>query len=93
MRRYGELSKNQEPSWSHQSCPDCIIATRGYDFREGQVGLSFGPRNLKSVFAQGALHQCIVRFQTDSPGTLCYSRTITDSGPAQRGEDLPGAGG
>jgi hypothetical protein len=23
--------------WSHQSCPDCIIATRGYDFREGQV--------------------------------------------------------
>jgi hypothetical protein len=26
-------------SWNHrhhQSCSDCIIATRGYDFREGQ---------------------------------------------------------
>ena len=35
--RYGELYKNQEPSWPHQFCSDCIIATRGYDFREGQV--------------------------------------------------------
>jgi hypothetical protein len=26
-----------EPSSRHQSCPDCIIATPGYDFREGQV--------------------------------------------------------
>jgi hypothetical protein len=24
-------------SSSHQSCPDCIIATPGYDFREGQA--------------------------------------------------------
>jgi hypothetical protein len=23
------------PSSPHQSCPDCIIAMRGYDFREG----------------------------------------------------------
>ena len=36
MRRYGELSKDQEPSLPHQFCSDCIIATRGYDFREGQ---------------------------------------------------------
>jgi hypothetical protein len=29
-------------SWRHQFCPDCIIATPGYDFQEGQrlgVGL------------------------------------------------------
>ena len=25
------------PSSPHKSCPDCIIATRGYDFREGQA--------------------------------------------------------
>src|SRR5260370_28957477 len=37
MLRYGELSKNQEPSWPHQFCSDCIIATRGYDFREGHL--------------------------------------------------------
>ena len=37
MRRYGELSKDQEPLLPHQFCSDCIIATPGYDFREGQV--------------------------------------------------------
>jgi len=26
-----------EPSSRHQFCPDCIIATRGYDFQEGQA--------------------------------------------------------
>ncbi len=36
-RRYDEPSNDLGPSPSHQSCPDCIIATRGYDFREGQV--------------------------------------------------------
>jgi len=36
MRRSGELSKDQEASLPHQFCSDCIIATRGYDFREGQ---------------------------------------------------------
>jgi hypothetical protein len=39
MRRYGELSKDQEPLLPLQFCADCITATRGYDFREGQ------PRN------------------------------------------------
>ena len=43
MRRYGELYKNQEPSWPHQFCSDCIIATRGYDFREGQRPLRVAP--------------------------------------------------
>jgi hypothetical protein len=36
MRRYGELSKDQEPLLPLQFCSDCITATRGYDFREGQ---------------------------------------------------------
>src|SRR5262245_50021746 len=36
MRPYGELSKDQEPLLPRQFCSDCIIATRGYDFREGQ---------------------------------------------------------
>src|SRR6266478_8339984 len=35
--RYDGTSSDLGPSSSpHQSCPDCIIATRGYDFREGQ---------------------------------------------------------
>src|SRR6266478_2154810 len=36
MRRYDDPSNDLGPSSPHQSCPDCIIATRGYDFREGQ---------------------------------------------------------
>jgi hypothetical protein len=36
MHRYGDLSKDQERLLPHQFCSDCIIATRGYDFREGQ---------------------------------------------------------
>jgi len=42
MRRYGELSKDQEPLLPHQFCSDCIIATRGYDFREGHPFWSTG---------------------------------------------------
>jgi len=41
-RRYDELSNRPDPSSSRQFCPDYIIATPGYDFREGQppsVGL------------------------------------------------------
>src|SRR5258708_19861626 len=34
--RYDGTSSDLGPSSPHQSCPDCIIATRGYDFREGQ---------------------------------------------------------
>ena len=37
MRPYGELSKGQERLLPRQFCSDCIIATRGYDFREGQL--------------------------------------------------------
>ena len=43
MRRHGELSKDQEPSLPQQFCSDCIIATRGYDFREGQGSAQFAP--------------------------------------------------
>src|SRR5262249_43492636 len=45
MLHYDDLSNDLEPLWSHQSCPDCIIATRGYDFREGQAltTMSFCP--------------------------------------------------
>src|SRR6266478_307739 len=39
MRRCDDPSNDLGPLWSHQSYPDCIIATRGYDFREGQVGM------------------------------------------------------
>jgi hypothetical protein len=35
-RRYDGPCKELGPSSPSQSCPDCIIATRGYDFREGQ---------------------------------------------------------
>src|SRR3974377_581806 len=35
-RRYDELSNRPDPSSSRQFCPDYIIATSGYDFREGQ---------------------------------------------------------
>src|SRR5947207_4656523 len=36
MRRYDDPYNDLGPSSPHQSCPDCIIATRGYDFREEQ---------------------------------------------------------
>ena len=36
MRHYDEPSNDLGPSSSHQSYLDCIIAMRGYDFREGQ---------------------------------------------------------
>jgi hypothetical protein len=36
MRRYDDPYNDLGPSSPHQSCPDCIIAMRGYDFREGQ---------------------------------------------------------
>jgi hypothetical protein len=35
-RRYDDPSNDLGPLSSHQSCPDCIITTGGYDFREGQ---------------------------------------------------------
>ena len=43
MRRYGDLSKDQEQLLPLQFCPDCITATRGYDFREGQVADAIKP--------------------------------------------------
>src|SRR5260370_14824104 len=36
-RHYDEPPNDLRLSSSHQSCPDCIIATPGYDFREGQA--------------------------------------------------------
>ncbi len=39
MRRYGELSRGAERSSPRQFFPDCTIAMRGYDFREGQLAI------------------------------------------------------
>ena len=36
--RYDALSNDAETSSQRLFCPDCIIATPGYDFREGQPG-------------------------------------------------------
>jgi hypothetical protein len=35
--RYDALSNDAETSSQRLFCPDCIIATPGYGFREGQV--------------------------------------------------------
>jgi hypothetical protein len=43
-----EPSSDLAPSSSQQSCADCIIATRGYDFREEQVWKSGPSRELYS---------------------------------------------
>jgi Integrase core domain len=50
-RRYDEPSKDLVRSSLRQSCPDCIIATHGYSFREGQgseklIWESRAPQNL-----------------------------------------------
>jgi L-alanine-DL-glutamate epimerase-like enolase superfamily enzyme len=37
MRRYREGSSDAGPLSPRPFCPGCIISTRGYDFREGQV--------------------------------------------------------
>ena len=39
MRRYRERSSDAGPLPSRPFCPGCIISTRGYDFREGQVAV------------------------------------------------------
>ena len=36
MLRSAERSSDMEPSSLYRFCQDCIIATRGYDLREGQ---------------------------------------------------------
>ena len=46
MRRYGEPCKDQEPLLPLEFCSDCIIATRGYDFWEGQACSGFTHRSL-----------------------------------------------
>src|SRR6478672_5731209 len=51
MRRYGELSKDREPLLPHQFCSDCIMATRGYDFREGHAAPGMG-NPMKKAFGQ-----------------------------------------
>src|ERR1700726_2625371 len=45
MRRYGEPCKDQEPLLPLEFCSDCIIATRGYDFWEGQACSGFTRRS------------------------------------------------
>jgi Integrase core domain len=42
--RYDDPSDDLGLLSSHQSCPDCIITTGGYDFRQGQVScfITFG---------------------------------------------------
>jgi hypothetical protein len=72
MRRYGELSKDREPLLPHQFCSDCIIATRGYDFREGQVlsrPNSYYPSPPNSAVVLGARVQARPR-PTDLPSKL-----------------------
>src|SRR5258707_11835404 len=49
MRRYDDPYNDLGPSSPHQSCPDCIIGTRGYDFREGQGQHSL-PNGAAAVF-------------------------------------------
>jgi hypothetical protein len=52
--RIGE-GRNPDPSSPRQFCPDCIIATPGYDFREGQGAVIGSPlRVCASDSAAGA---------------------------------------
>src|SRR5260370_20790777 len=48
--RYDGTSSDLGPSSPHQSCSGCIIATRGYDFREGQDNvIARAPQNRQGV--------------------------------------------
>src|ERR1700730_11205243 len=84
MRHYGELSKHQEPSLPHQSCPDCIIATRGYDFREGQGMKQAFSRWLRPTLASITFLLSITVFcgvavaQTLNHGTFFIAAIFTD---------------
>ena len=84
MRRYDELSKDQEPLLPRQFCSDCIIATRGYDFREGQWAAMFrtvslgGERDRQHVVLEAFAQRNLV----DLAG--CCMRDIVDEGDIVR---------
>jgi hypothetical protein len=57
-----DLSSDPDPSSPRQFCPDCIIATRGYDFREGHpfgrgrvLDLSIGAAKALGTIARGVI--------------------------------------
>jgi len=53
-RRYDDPSKDLGPYSLHRSCPDGIIATRGYDFREGHLRvIRFGLDASRNVSQMG----------------------------------------
>ncbi|HEY2456527.1 MAG TPA: hypothetical protein VGI13_04440, partial [Candidatus Acidoferrum sp.] len=57
-RRYDEPSNDPGPLSPHQFYPDCTIATRGYDFREGHgSGLEEKPSN-RSHSREKSDHEC-----------------------------------
>jgi hypothetical protein len=75
MRRYGDLSKDQEQLLPLHFCPDCITATRGYDFREGQAADAIKPSRATRESAYG-LHSWTRPFLSRTEPEL-YSKTFT----------------
>jgi hypothetical protein len=101
--RYDSTSSDLGPSSPHQSCSGCIIATRGYDFREGQayiqriVAHHVTPREAGRVFAQAkpklAVYTHLVMLASEHvpPPTLDDILAETREsyvGPLEVGEDL-----
>src|SRR5271166_7004864 len=78
-RRCDEPSNALGPSPSYPSCQDCIIATRGYDFREGQEFVRPSPEFLSPCSHRPASpppHRREIVCQSDAAVFLAISREI-----------------
>src|SRR5262249_26582482 len=87
-RRCDEPSNDLGPSSRHQSYPDCIIATHGYDFWEGQRSnlhsLGAYDRRRRKMFR--GLPRLKTKFEAKNDCTNAHGGTTASETPAGRDE-------
>src|SRR4029450_11524021 len=87
-RRYDEPSKDLVRSSLRQSCPDCIIATHGYSFREGPAeerGL-IGSRHHVASLSEEMRRHIALYINLDMVGSPNFVRFV--QGAAATGDGL-----
>ena len=92
MRRCGGRSSDAELLLLRPFCPVCIINTRGYDFREGQVATMYAQECLKRTAECARLAEA-----TNDPGLREYLTKLAlswmqSTTTAERNERVPADG-